>query len=55
MTAAPRLAAALADRYRIERELVLPGAGFLMIRRRPLDPGGQQLIMLEHWNAGGAR
>ncbi|MDP9226104.1 MAG: hypothetical protein M3P18_20150, partial [Actinomycetota bacterium] len=34
---------------------VLPGGGFLMIRPRPLGPGAQQLIMLEHWNAGAGR
>jgi eukaryotic-like serine/threonine-protein kinase len=34
---------------------VLPGGGFLMIRKRPLDPSAQQLMLLEHWNAGAGR
>jgi Tol biopolymer transport system component len=34
---------------------VMPGGGFMMIRSRPLDPGAQRLMMLEHWNAGAGR
>ena len=34
---------------------VMPDGGFMMVRPRALDPGAQQLMMLEHWNAGGDR
>jgi serine/threonine protein kinase/Tol biopolymer transport system component len=34
---------------------VMPGGGFMMVRPRQTDPGAQQLMMLEQWNAGSSQ